>query len=315
MKHVGQTNYTPVILSQPCYRYDDLHYDSGPMGNLYMPYDPNQTVTLQTPDSERNNIVSLTPGYYPVSSIPLLDSNFMNFYDPRRPGSCMVPHSPTSTKTESNNLVLTIPVYMPTPKLSKNMGLMTLNDPTAQCQLLYSLGSLGSAKTEGKNSEASMTIYNPSSTAQSLLPYSPRNGLNEQNPIHVPTPKTILSSRNPYKCVDDHVDDGLLKLINSIIKDAQEGNWSYLSQHSEPSKNFKPSCRQKLFKSLRDSIFSDITSINDSNNKSLIVSVTNGSNSKSLQSEALDVTNEHCVSKNISKKSMHAGHIWVRKSN
>ena len=93
MKHAGQTNYTPVMLSQPYYRYDDLHYDSWPLGNLYMPYDPNQTVTLQTPDLERNNIISLTPGYYPVSFTPLLDSNFMNFYDPRRPGSCMVPYS------------------------------------------------------------------------------------------------------------------------------------------------------------------------------------------------------------------------------
>ena len=73
------------------------------------------------------------------------------------------------------------------------------------------------------------------------------------------TPKTILSSRTPYKHVDDHVDDDLLKLINSIIKDAQEGNQSYFSWHSEPSKNFKPSCRQKLFKSLRDCILSDIT--------------------------------------------------------
>ena len=108
--------------------------------------------------------------------------------------------------------------------------------------------------------------------------------------MHVLTPRTIMSSRNPYKCVDDHVDDDLLKSINSIIKDAQEGNQSYFSWHSEPSKNFKPSCRQKLFKSFRDSILSDITSINDSNNKSLIVPVTNDSNSKSLQSKALDVT-------------------------
>ena len=89
----------------------------------------------------------------------------MNFYDLRRLGSCMVQYSPTSTKTESNNVVLTIPVYVPSPKLSKKMGLMTLNDPTVQCQLLYSLGSLGSAKTEGRNSVASMTLYNPSSTA------------------------------------------------------------------------------------------------------------------------------------------------------
>ena len=188
-----------------------------------MPYDPNQTVTLQTPDWERNNIISLTPGYYPVSSTPLLDSNFMNFYDPRRPGSYMVPYSPTSTETESNNVVSTIPVYVPTPKLSKKMGLMTLNDPTAQCQLPYALGSLGSAKTEERNSVTSMTLYNPSTTAQSLLPYSPGNGLNGKTPMYIPTPKTILSSRNPYKHVDDHVDDDLLKLINSIIKDAQEG--------------------------------------------------------------------------------------------
>ena len=62
---------------------------------------------------------------------------------------------------------------------------------------------------------------------------------------------------------------------------------------------------------MRDSILSHITSIN---NKSLIVSVPNDSNSKSLQNEALDVTNEHCVLKNISKKSWHAEHIWVRKS-
>ena len=59
--------------------YDELLYDSGPLGNLCMPYDPNQTVTLQTPDLERNNIVSLILGYYPVSSTPLLDSNFMTF--------------------------------------------------------------------------------------------------------------------------------------------------------------------------------------------------------------------------------------------
>ena len=167
----------------------------------------------------------------------------MNFYDPRRPGSCMVPYSPTSTETESNNVVSTIPVHAPTPKLSKKMGLMTLNDPTAQCQSPYFLGSLGSAKTEERNSVASMTLYNPSITAQSLSPYSPRNGLNGKNPTYIPTPKTILSSRNPNKCVDDHVDDDLLKLINSIIKYCQEGKWSYFSQHSEPSKNFKPSCR------------------------------------------------------------------------
>ena len=155
----------------------------------------------------------------------------------------MIPYSPTSTKTESNNVVSTIPVHVPTPKLSKKMELITLNDPTAQCQLLYSLGSLGSAKTEGRNSVASMTLYNPSSTAQSLLPYSPGNGLNGKNPKYILTPKTILSSRNPFKHVDDHVDDDLLKLINSIIKDAQDGNQSYFSWHSEPSKNFKPSCR------------------------------------------------------------------------
>ena len=153
----------------------------------------------------------------------------MNFYDPGKPGSCMVPYSPTSTKTESNNVVSTILVYVPTPNLSKMMGLMTLNDPTAQCQLPYSLGSLGSAKTEGRNSVASMTLYNPSSIAQTLSLYSPINGLNGKNPIYVWIPKTILSSRNPHKCVDDHVDDDLSKLINSIIKDAQEGNWSYFS--------------------------------------------------------------------------------------
>ena len=108
----------------------------------------------------------------------------------------------------------------------------------------------------------------------------------------------------------------IYKLINSIIKDAQEEKWSYFSWYSEPSKNFKQSCRQQLFKSFRDSIWSDITSINDSNNKSLIVPVTNDSHSKSLQSETLDVTgtNKHCVSKNISKKSTHAGHIWIEKS-
>ena len=188
-----------------------------------MPYDPNQTVTLQTPDAERNNIVSLTPGYYPVSSTPLLDLNFMIFYDPRRRGSCMVPYSPTSTETESNNVVSTIPVHVPTPKLSKNMELMTLNDPTAQCQSPYSLGSLGSAKAEERNSVTSMTLYNPSTTAQSLSPYSPGNGLNGRNPTYILTPKTILSSRNPNKCADDHVDDDLLKLISSIIKDCQEG--------------------------------------------------------------------------------------------
>ena len=86
-----------------------------------MPYDPNQTVTLQTPDLERNNIISLTPGYYPVSSTPPLDSNFMNFYDPRSPGPCTVPYSSTSTETESNNVVSTIPVNVPIPKLSKKM--------------------------------------------------------------------------------------------------------------------------------------------------------------------------------------------------
>ena len=156
-----------------------------------------------------------------------------------------------------------------------------------------------------------MTLYNPSTTAQSLLLYSPGNGLNGKIPKYVLTPKTIWSSRNLNKCVDDHVDDDLLKLINSVIKDCQEGKQSYFSQHREPSKNFKPSCRQKLFKLFRDSILSDITSISDSNNKSLIVPVTNDSNSKSLQSEPLDVTgtNKHCVSKNISKKSMHAGCI------
>ena len=51
--------------------------------------------------------------------------------------------------------------------------------------------------------------------------------------MYILTPKTILSSRNPDKHVDDHVDDDLLKLINSIIKDAQEGNWSHFSWHSE----------------------------------------------------------------------------------
>ena len=180
---------------------------------------------------------------------------------------------------------------------------MTLNDPIAQCQSLHSLGSLGSAKTEERDSVALMTLYNPSTAAQSLLPYSPGNGLCGKNPIFVLTPKTILSSKNPNKHFDDHVDDDLLKLINSIIKDAQEGKQSYFSQHSEPFKNFKPSCRWKLFKSFRDSILSDITSINNSNNKSFIVPVTKDSNSKSFQSEPLDVTgtNEHCVSKIISK--------------
>ena len=76
-----------------------------------MPYDPNQTVTLQTLDLERNNIISLTPGYYAVSSTLLLDSNF---YDPGRLGLCMVPYSPTSTETDSNNVVSTIPVHVPT---------------------------------------------------------------------------------------------------------------------------------------------------------------------------------------------------------
>ena len=155
----------------------------------------------------------------------------------------MVPYSPTSTETESSNMVSTIPVCVPTPKLTKKMELMTLNDPTAQCQSPYSPGSQGSVKTEDRNSVASMTLYNPSTTAQSLSLYSPGNGLNGKNPIYIQTSKTILSLRNPYKHVDDHVDDNLLKLINSIIKDAQEGKWSYFSQHNEPSKNFKPSCR------------------------------------------------------------------------
>ena len=79
----------------------------------------------------------------------------------------MVPYSPTSTETESNNVVSTIPVNVPTPKLSKKMGLMTLNDPTTQCQSLYSVGSLGSAKTEERNSVVSMTLNNPSTTTQS----------------------------------------------------------------------------------------------------------------------------------------------------
>ena len=74
---------------------------------------------------------------------------------------------------------------VPTPKLSKKMKLITLNDLTAQCQLLYSLGSLGSAKTDERNSVASMTLYNPSNTAQSLLLYSPGNGLNGKNPVYV----------------------------------------------------------------------------------------------------------------------------------
>ena len=41
---------------------------------------------------------------------------------------------------------------------------MTFNDPTAQCQSLHSLGSLQSAKAEERNSVASMTLYNPSTT-------------------------------------------------------------------------------------------------------------------------------------------------------
>ena len=67
---------------------------------------------------------------------------------------------------------------------------MTLNDPTAQCQLLYSVGSLESAKTEERNSVASMTLYNSSTTAQSLVPYSPRNGLNGK-------PYLCVASRRP----------------------------------------------------------------------------------------------------------------------
>ena len=201
---------------------------------------PIKHVTLQTPDSERNNIISLTPGYYPISSTPLLDSNF---YDPRRPGSCMVPYSPTSTEKESKNVVSTIPVYVPTPILSKKMELMKLYEPTAQCQSPYSLGSLGNAKTEERNNEASMTLYNPSTTTQSLLPYSPGTAVNGKIPTYVLTPKRILSSRNPHM----HVDDDLLNLIDSIIKDCQEGR-SYFSRHKEPHKNIKPSCRRKLFK-------------------------------------------------------------------
>ena len=70
----------------------NIRYDSMRLGNLYMPYDSNQTMTFQTPDSDYCNI--RIPGDYSISSTPKLDLNNMNLYDPRRPGLCMVPYSP-----------------------------------------------------------------------------------------------------------------------------------------------------------------------------------------------------------------------------
>ena len=166
--------------------------------------------------SERSSIVSLAREYHPISSTPLLELT-TNVYDPRRPGSCMTPYSPT----ENNNVVSTIPLYVPTPKLSNKMKLMTLYAPTAQCQSLYSPGN---AKTGERNNVASMTFYNPSTTAQSLSMYSPGYVRNEKNHTYVLTPKTILSSRNPEKLVFDDS----IKLIDSIIKDVQERKWGLL---------------------------------------------------------------------------------------
>ena len=93
----------------------------------------------------------------------------------------------------------------------------------------------------------------------------------------------------------------LMKLIDSIIKDVQERKRSYLSQHSKSSKNLKPSCRCRLFKSFWDSILSDITSKNDNN-------------STSLENEPLNVpgNTKHCVTRN--KKSTQAGNYQFGKS-
>ena len=103
-KQIKSAVHTPVILSRvPNNRYDDLHYDRRQVGNLCIPYDPNQTVTLQTPVvtySERSGIVSLTLEYHPISSTPLLELT-TSIYDSRRPGSCMMPYSPT----ENNDVV------------------------------------------------------------------------------------------------------------------------------------------------------------------------------------------------------------------
>ena len=230
--------HTPVILSSvPNNSYDDLHYDSRQVGNLCIPYDPSQTVTLQTPVvtySERSSIVSLTCEYHPISPTPLLELT-TNIYDPRRQGSCMTPYSPTG----NNNVFSTIPLYVSTPKLSNKMKLMTLYAPTAQCQSPYSPGN---AKMGERNNVASMIFYNPSTTAQSLSLYSPGYVGNGKIHTYIPSPKTILSSRN----LDKLVFDDLMKLINRIIKDIQERKQSYLSQCSESSKNLKLSCRHRL---------------------------------------------------------------------
>ena len=111
----------------------------------------------------------------------------------------MAPYSPTSTKIENNNVVSTMPVHVSTPKLSKKMGLMTPNDPAAQCQSPYSLGSLGSAKRNERNSVVSMTLYIPCTTAQSLLPNSPGNGLNLKNPVYILTPKNNSVIKGPIQ--------------------------------------------------------------------------------------------------------------------
>ena len=95
------------------------------------------------------------------------------------------------------------------------MKLMTPYALTAQCQSPYSPGN---AKTGERNNVASMTFYNPSTTAQSLSPYSAGYVGNGKNHTYIPTPKTILSSRNPDKLVFDDS----MKLIDSIIKDIQE---------------------------------------------------------------------------------------------
>ena len=159
----------------------------------------------------------------------------MNIYDPRRPDSCVVPYSQTSTGSGSKNLLSTIPVYVPTPKLCRKINFLTLLDPIAQC------------KTPGNT----MAHYKPGVTAQSRSPYSPELLRSGSLPTYIPTPKSVLSARNPNKCFDDDV----LKLLSSIIKDAEEGKWSYFSRKTEPSKKLKPSWRQKLFKSFRDSFY------------------------------------------------------------
>ena len=144
-----------------------------------MPYDSNQTVTFQTPDSDYCNI--RISGDYSISSTPKLDLNNMNIYDPRRPGSCVVPYSQTSTGSGSKILLSTIPVYIPTPKLCRKMNFFTLLDLIAQC------------KPPGN----SMTHYKPGVTAQSQSPYFPELSRSGSLHTYVPTPKSVLSARNP----------------------------------------------------------------------------------------------------------------------